>query len=75
VLGRSSEALDQFRLALRAQPDYIDARYNLALALAKTGKIDEALENFRAVLAAYPGNARLESQFNDLLARRHTAAR
>jgi tetratricopeptide (TPR) repeat protein len=75
VLGRSSDALNEFRLALRVEPDYIDARYNLALALAKSGKFNEAVANFRVVLAAFPGNARLESQFNDLLARQQAAGR
>ena len=69
VLGRSSDALEQFRLALRTQPDYMDARYNLALALAKFGKLDEAVENFRPVAAAYPGSARLQDEFGELLAR------
>jgi hypothetical protein len=75
VLGRSSEALNEFRLALRAQPDYLDARYNLALALAKAGKLDEAVENFRIVAAAYPSSARLQSQLEDLLARQQTTRR
>lgn len=69
ALGRSAEALDQFRLALRVRPGYVDARYNLALALAKFGKFDEAVENFRPVAAAYPGSARLQDEFAELLAR------
>lgn len=73
ALGRFSDALNEFRLALRVQPDYIDARYNLALALAKSGKLDEAVDNFRLVIAAFPNSARLQSQFNDLLARQQAA--
>lgn len=69
ALGRTAEAVTQFRLALRVQPDYIDARYNLALALAKFGKLDEAIENFRPVAAAYPASVRLQDEFGELLAR------
>jgi tetratricopeptide (TPR) repeat protein len=75
ALGRSSDALIEFRLALRVQPDYVNARYNLALVLAKSGKLDEAVDNFRIVLAAFPNNARLQSQFDDLLTRQQAAGR
>lgn len=69
ALGRTADAMEQFRLALRARPDYVDARYNLARALAKFGRFDEAVENFRPVAAAYPGSARLQDEFGELLAR------
>jgi Tetratricopeptide repeat len=75
ALGRFSDALNEFRLALRVEPDYIEARYDLALALAKSGKLNEAVDNFRLVIAAFPKSARLQSQFNDLLARQQAAGR
>ncbi len=68
-VGRSTEAIAQFRLALRAAPDYVNARYNLANALAKAGKLDEAIDNFRQVGTAYPNNPRLHDEFGELLAR------
>lgn len=74
-LGRSSDAMNEFRIALQVDPNYIEARYDLALALAKAGKLDEAIENFRPVLAAFPDSPRLQSQFKDLLARRQSAER
>ncbi|MBV9763165.1 MAG: tetratricopeptide repeat protein [Acidobacteriaceae bacterium] len=69
ALGRWSDAMEQFRLALRARSDYVDARYNLARALAKFGRYEEAVENFRGVAAAYPDSARLQNEFGELLAR------
>jgi Tetratricopeptide repeat len=71
ALGRSAEALDEFRLALGADSNYLDARYNLALALAKFGKLDEAIENFRVVAAAYPDSARIQDKLDELVARKH----
>jgi Flp pilus assembly protein TadD len=34
--GRGSEAIPHFQAALRLQPGYPDARYNLGMALAKS---------------------------------------
>lgn len=71
-LGRTRDAIYQFRLALKIQPDYIDARYNLAVVLARSGDpqgLKEAVDDFRLVLAAFPDNARLQAQYRDLLAR------
>lgn len=73
MLGRSADAMQEFRLALRARPDYLDARYNLALALAKSGKWDEAIENFRVVAAAYPDSARLQQQLRELMERKRAS--
>lgn len=68
-LGRLPDAIREYRLALTADPQYWNARYNLAKALAKTGDLNGAVENFRQVVAAFPGNTRLESEYSALLAR------
>ncbi len=68
-LGFFREGMDQFRLALRADPEYMNARYDFANALARSGKLDEAVENFRKVVAAFPNSARMHNQFGELLAR------
>jgi Tfp pilus assembly protein PilF len=53
----SEEAAEKFSEALRVQPDYTDARYNLANWLAANGRMEEALVHFRQVLAELPGDA------------------
>lgn len=53
-IGRSREAIEQFRIAVALKPDDVQARYGFARALVKTGKLDEALEQFNAVLALDP---------------------
>ncbi|HXB74338.1 MAG TPA: tetratricopeptide repeat protein [Candidatus Acidoferrales bacterium] len=55
--ARFDEAAEQFRHALRVQPDYSDARYNLANTLVAQGKLEEAAPHFRQVLAAVPDDA------------------
>jgi Flp pilus assembly protein TadD len=47
TLGRNTEAIGEFELALRERPDHASARFNLATALAKAERIDEAVENLR----------------------------
>ena len=68
-LGRLSEATEQFRLALKADPNYMNARYNLATDLAKEGDLKGAVENFRVVALAYPKAATVQEQYQRLLQR------
>lgn len=65
--GQLTAAIEQFRLALQAEPDYFSARYNLAVALIKAGQTEEALTQMQKVAAAYPTNVRLQQQYADLL--------
>jgi tetratricopeptide (TPR) repeat protein len=51
--NRVDEAIDHFRQALAINPDYVEARFNLASALAgtgSTGKVDEAAVQFQQAL-------------------------
>jgi Flp pilus assembly protein TadD len=73
-VGRSTEAIEQWRVALELQPNDLKARYDLARALVKSGKLDEALENFRAVAAGDPRNANLLDDFGELLIQQGRAA-
>ncbi|MBV9158230.1 MAG: tetratricopeptide repeat protein [Acidobacteriaceae bacterium] len=59
----------QFTANWQLGPPDLNSRYNLANAFARAGKLDQALEQFRIVAAAYPQSARLQSQFAALLAR------
>jgi tetratricopeptide (TPR) repeat protein len=40
--GRLSEALDHLTVALKEEPDYLDAAYNRAVALQRLGRVGEA---------------------------------
>ena len=70
TLGRSHEALEQFQLAVRLKSDFVNARYNLARSLIKAGRIDEAIENLRAVVAAYPNDRAARDYLASALAAR-----
>ena len=69
VVGRTGEAIAQFRVALSLQSDYADARYNLAKALVKTGNLDEAVANFRQAAQSYPRDAEVHTDFGEVLLR------
>jgi Tfp pilus assembly protein PilF len=68
-LGRTREAIEQFRMALALQSDYANARYNLARALVKSGQLDEAAQDFSALAAADPADAQVRNDFGELLLR------
>jgi mono/diheme cytochrome c family protein len=70
TLGRSPEALEQFRIAVREKPDFVNARYNLAHALVKSGKLDEAIDNLREIVAAYPNDAAARNYLSQAVAAR-----
>ena len=46
MLGRLPEARAQFTLALDMKPDYLSARFNLALAFQETHDWAQAIENY-----------------------------
>jgi predicted Zn-dependent protease len=50
--------------------DFVNARYNLARALIKAGRLDQAIENLRAVVAAYPNDAAAQEYLAQALALR-----
>jgi len=55
--GRNNEASTQFEDALSLQPDFPNARFNLAHAQAQAGKKTEAVQNLQRILAAFPNDA------------------
>jgi tetratricopeptide (TPR) repeat protein len=67
TLNRNAEAIPQYEMALRARPDYASARFNLANALAKSGRVDEAVTNLRQVLAKNPGDAYAKRRLSELI--------
>ncbi len=54
--GRNTEASQQFQEALKLDPDFPNTRFNLAHALAKSGKTDLAIENLKKILSKYPND-------------------
>ena len=48
--GETGAAIDHFRKALAAQPDYLDAHFNLGNALLATGRHDAAADHYRQAL-------------------------
>lgn len=66
AVGRYAEAIAQFETALKLREDYSSARFNLAAALAKTGRTDEAIANLRQILAANPSDAYAKQRLDQL---------
>jgi tetratricopeptide (TPR) repeat protein len=67
-LGRQAEAIQQYYGALRLQPDGVEARFNLASALAGEGKIAEAEKHFAEARRLSPNPARLLLDYGRVLA-------
>ena len=51
ALGRYDEAIEAFKLAVIAKPDYANTHYNLAIALREKGNIEEAITQMELVLS------------------------
>jgi tetratricopeptide (TPR) repeat protein len=49
-VGDLARAVDHFQYALWIDPDYLKARYNLAVAFTQMGKIDDAIAQYRFVV-------------------------
>lgn len=54
--GRSAEALETFRLAIRHEPEAVDPLTNLAVLLQLLGRQDEAERVFRRLWLAHPSS-------------------
>jgi superkiller protein 3 len=53
-LGKPAPAEQEFRQVLRLDPDSIEARADLGIALYEQGKLDDALKQFEDVLHRNP---------------------
>lgn len=58
ALSRLEEARKSFEAALQAEPDFHQARTNLAALKAQAGDLDGAATEYRTVLASDAGNAK-----------------
>jgi len=51
---RVKEAIEQFQIALKINPQFSDAHYNLGYALARTENLDEGISHFREAVRVEP---------------------
>jgi Tfp pilus assembly protein PilF len=49
--GRTTEAIDHYRLSLSIRPDFAQAHNNLGITLAKQGRLEEAAASFRTAVS------------------------
>lgn len=58
--GNAKLAVREYRQLLKAHPEIVAARANLAAALVSLGRMDEAIAAYQAALKQVPGNPALE---------------
>jgi len=66
--GRTDEAIDAFRTALRINPASAPTRHNLGLAFLKQSRFDEAVQAFRDTLRISPTAAAVHYNLGRALA-------
>jgi len=69
-LGRANrvpEAIEQYKQALRIEPEYADAHYNLGLNLSRSGKAEEALEHYKLALQIKPDYVEADNNLGERL--------
>jgi len=59
--GRTEEAIEQYRQALRLKPDYAEPLSNLGFTLAELGRTDEAIEQCKQTLRLKPDFAEVHN--------------
>jgi len=73
-VGRTDEALIEFKRALAANPGFVDAHVNLAGLLTELGRTEEAAAHYREVLVHRPDRADLRLRLGLLLVDQGKAA-
>ena len=67
--GRLPEAIAEYRLSLRIDPDHADVHTNLANALAAIGRVPEAIAEYRAAQRIEPDRVEPRNNLANVLAR------
>ncbi len=67
-LGKTSQAIGQFRHALELDPNHITAHHNLGVLLAQSGQAGEAVLHFEQEIRLEPENAPAYSSLAQALA-------
>jgi tetratricopeptide (TPR) repeat protein len=65
--GRFDEAVESYQKAVKLEPDYADAHYNLANALKHKGDLRKAIDSYRASLAINPSDAEVLLTYRNAL--------
>lgn len=68
-LGNQAAAVQSFQTTLKLDPKYRGAKFELAMALADSQRISEALPLLKEVVAAEPGNGNAKFQLGSALAK------
>lgn len=66
-LGDAAKGIEQFKAAIELRPDFVDAHYQLALALYEQRKFSESEQHLRSVLKVRPHDPRLHNFLAALL--------
>ncbi|WP_375768573.1 glycosyltransferase family 39 protein [Archangium gephyra] len=61
-LGNDAAAVEAWRHAILRKPDYLEAGYNLGLALERLGRTGEAVRTYESLLRWYPREALLRER-------------
>ena len=66
--GELKRLTRRYRAALRINPDFVDAHYNLGTAMSKQGELGEAIKHYRAALRINPDYAKAHNNLGIALA-------
>jgi Flp pilus assembly protein TadD len=72
VTGRTSDAIDEYKEALRITPNSAEAHNSLAAALAQMGQVSEAIEQLKAALRINPNHPDARNNLTKLEAEQKT---
>jgi predicted O-linked N-acetylglucosamine transferase (SPINDLY family) len=65
--GRFDEAIASLESAVKIEPDFADAHYNLGNALAQVGELGKAAESYKNCLTISPEDAQVLSNYGNVL--------
>ena len=68
--GDKDQAIEQFREALKIQPDFAQAHYDLGVAFYEKGEVDEAILQFKQALESAPHYAKAHNNLGVALRNR-----
>lgn len=67
AMGRVAEARDAFRAAIKLKPDFVEALFEYAHMLHRTGALEEAEHGFRQLLRVMPADAHAKLALGSVL--------
>lgn len=67
--GKTTEAIEQFKLAMKLNPQSEDTHFNLGIALAKQGDLDAAVAQYKEALRIMPDYAEAHNNLGNVLVR------